>query len=788
VVTLALGIGANVAVFSVMNAVLLNPRGVPHPQRLVTERVTYQKLGLINIGVSAPDFGDMASGNDVVSSASAMRMASYNLSGGGVTPERLVGAKVTWRWFDVFEAKPILGRVFRAEEDMPEATHEVVLSYGTWTRRFGADAAIVGRSIELNRESYQVVGVMGKDFGWPNQAEIWEPLGLPPARFHDNANYRYNENMFAVARLRDGATVEQANAFVRMKSQQQIVSEGPKSFGQSAGWGMTVMPLVEFAAGEMRRPLMILLAAVGTVLLIACANIAGLQLARASGRQREIAVRIALGAGRANLVRIALVESVVLAAGGLALGLLIAKASIPLLLLLAPEALSQTLVISTGGPVFWYIVSASVVCALLCGAAPAWQMTHLRWFQALQEGGRSDTTSPARQRLRSTLVVMEVALAMLLIAGAGLLVRSLNAVEHLELGFDPGGLLSASLSLPAQSYDTDPKQAAFYSQLEDRLKDIPGAESAALVSALPFSNAGGSASFSIVGRVLPPNDPGPHGNIRAVSPGYFATMRTPVARGRIFTPEDRAGSQPVALIDDTLAARYWPGADPIGQQITFGGNSPKMTIIGIVHHARTAALESDAGEGFYYMPLAQQPDKDAGILLRTNGLSAASLRQPLEAAVHAIDSNQPIYDVKTMEQRVDDSLVGRRFLVILLAIFAGLALLLAALGLYGVVSYSVSMRSREMGVRMALGAQRGDVLRLILGQGLRLAVAGVALGVLLTFACGRAFGSLLYQVKPWNPATLSVAALLLAGTVLLASYLPARRAAHLDPMKTIRDE
>jgi predicted permease len=788
VLTLALGIGANVAVFSVMNAVLLNPRGVPHPQRLITERVTYQKIGLINIGVSAPDFGDLASGNDVVSSAAAMRMASYNLSGDGTTPERLIGAMVTWQWFNVFEAKPVLGRVFRPEEDMPEANREVVLSYGAWTRRFGADPSIVGRTIQLNRQSYQVVGVMGKEFGWPNQAEIWVPLGLPPGRFHDNQGYRYNENMFAIARLRDGATVEQASAFLRTKNQQEIASEGQHSFGETAGWGMFAMPLVDFAAGEMRRPLMILLAAVGTVLLIACANIAGLQLARASGRHREIAVRIALGAGRGNLVRHALVESVLLSAGGFVLGLIVAKLTIPLLLMLAPDSLAQNLTITLGGPVFWYIAAASIVCAILCGAAPAWQMTHLPWFQALQEGGRSEATSPVRQRLRSTLVTAEIALAMLLIVGAGLLVRSLGAVERLDTGFDPQGTLSASLSLPAQTYDSDVKQAAFFSELQERVKNTPGVVSVGMVDALPFSNGGGSASFTIVGEVRAANDPGPHGNIRAVSPDYFSAMRIPLVRGRVFTPEDRIGSQPVALVDETLAARYWPGKDPIGQQIRFSSNAPTMTIVGIVKHARIAALESDTGEGFYYLSMAQQPQPEAGIVVRTSGLSPVSLRQPLEAAVHALDPSQPIYDVKTMEQRVNDSLVGRRFLVILLSIFAGLALLLAALGLYGVVSYGVSMRSRELGVRMALGAQRGDVLRLILSQGLKLALVGVGLGTFATFAFGRVFGNLLYQVKPWNPETLGTAAALLTGTVLMASYLPARRASHLDPMKSIRDE
>ncbi len=787
VMTLALGIGANIAVFSVMNAVLLNPRGVPHPQSLIAERVNYQKIGLFNIGVSAPDFADLESGNQIVSSAAAMRQTSVNLSGDGSTPERLIAAKVTWKWFDVFQAKPLLGRGFQREEDLPEANKEVVLSYGTWARRFGADPGIVGRNIQLDRESYQVIGVMNKDFGWPNQAEIWVPLGLPPNNFHDNQNYRYNENMFAVARLQDGATVEQAAAYLRTKAQQEIAAEGAHSFGQSAGWGMAVMPLVEFAAGEMRRPLLILLGAVGTVLLIACANIAGLQLARASGRQREISVRIALGASRTNLVRSALIESCLLAVAGLALGVAVAKLSIPLLLMLAPASLSQNLTITLTGPVFAYIAIAASLSALVCGAAPAWQMTHMHWFQALQEGGRSETTSGARQRFRSALVVTEIALAMLLLVAAGLLMRSLRAVEQLDTGFDASHLLTANLSLPARTYDTDPKQAAFYDALEQQLRNIPGVTHAGLVDALPFSGDGGSASFAIEGQARLANDPGPHGNLRLVSPDYFQTLGIGLVHGRFFTAQDRAGSQAVVLVDETLAARYWPGQDPVGHQIRYDKKLPPALIVGLVKHVRTAPLEADTGEGFYYFPLAQQPSMGSGIVIRTNG-QPAGFQRALDSAIHSLDAAQPIYDVKTMEQRVDDSVAGRKFLVILLSVFSGLALLLAALGLYGVVSYGVSVRSRELGVRIALGAQRMDVLKLILSQGGKLALAGIAIGSVSTFAVGRLFGNLLYQVKPWNPETLAAAATLLAATVLLASYLPARRAARLDPMQTIREE
>lgn len=787
VLTLALGIGANVAVFSVMNAVLLNPQGIPKPKNLVTGRVSYQKMDLLNIGMSAPDFADLAS-SELVTSAAAMQTSSFNLSGSGAAPERLVAANVTWKWFDVFEVKPMLGRVFRPEEDMPKANHEAVLSYGTWLRRFGGDAGIVGKTIQLNQQSYQVVGVMGKEFNWPNLAEIWVPLGLAPATFHDNENFRYNENFFTIAHLRDGATPAQVNTYLRTKGDQNIAGEGGKSFGQASGWGMFVLPLVEFTAGDMGRALFILLIAVCTVLLIACANIAGLQLARASARQREISVRIALGARRADLIRQAMIESFLLSMLGVGFGILLAKSAIPLLLLLAPQTITQNLAIRLGGPVFWYTALAGVLCVFLCGAGPAWQMTHVRWFQSLQEGGRSESTSASRQRLRSTLVISEIALAMLLLVVAGLLVRSLRAVERLETGFDSQGILSAGLTLSKETYETDAKQAAFYSAVEQSLKNIPGVTSAAVVDALPFSNQGGSASFVIQGQVRDANDPGPHGNLRAISPDYFNTLRVPLLRGRLFTADDRQGSQPVVMIDDTLAKRYWPNVDPLGKQMGFGGKSPLMTIVGVVKHSRSAALEADTGEGFYFLPFAQNPQPSAGLMIRSNGMEPDSLKSAMENAVHAVNPDQPIYDVKTMDLRVNESLAGRRFLVILLSIFAALALLLSALGLYGVVSYSVRLRSRELGVRMALGAQRADVMRLVLGQGLRLAVIGVTLGMLATFACSRVILSFLYHVKPWNPATLALSGVLLSGTVLLASYLPARRASLLDPMKTIREE
>jgi len=786
VLTLALGIGANVAVFSVMNAVLLNPSGIPHPARVVALRVRYSIADLKNIAMSSPDFGDAAAGKNIFSSTAVLSSGDFNYSD-GAQPQRLVGAHVSWQWFNVFQARPILGRIFRPEEDQPGANHEAVLSYKAWKDRFGGDPGIVGRSLTLNAQQYRVIGVMGPDFNWPNNAEVWVPLGLPPAQYQDQ-HYRYNEYLFAVARLKPGVTLQQANAYLAMKTQENIASEGSDSFGKSAGWGMFCEPLIELVSGPLQRPLTVLMIAVGIILLIACANIAGLQLARLSAKQKEISIQIALGASRARLIQQAFIESLLLAAGGVALGLAMANALIPLLLLAAPPSLIENISVQIHGPVLAFVAGVGVLCAILCGTVPAWQMTRVHWFQTLQEGGRSDTAGKSRQRLRSSLVVSEIALAMLLLVGAGLLIRSLQQLERVETGFDPHGLMSAALTLPSTTYKTDAQKAAFATAMEEQLKNIPGVSDAALVDALPFTGNGGSGSFELEGHPIGPDNPGAHGNIRYVSPDYFATLRIPQVQGRIFTSDDRLNTVPVAVVDETLAKQYWPNQDPIGQHIRRGTNQPWVTIVGIVAHARASSLESDTQEGFFYQPIAQAPASDFNIVVRTRSANPASVASAMQAAARAVDPNEPIYDLKTMEQRVNESLIGRRFLVVLLAVFAGLALLLAALGLYGVIGYGVKMRTRELGIRMALGAQRGDVLRLVLGNGIRLAATGLVLGLAATFVAGRAIASLLYKVSLFNPLTLAATSLLLSATVLLASYLPARRASKLDPMTTLREE
>ncbi|HEY3929149.1 MAG TPA: ABC transporter permease [Candidatus Koribacter sp.] len=792
VITLALGIGANVAVFTVMNATLLNPSGVPHADGVVAVRAGYNYGDLANISLSAPDFEDTTEGKDFFTSSAVMNGTNFNYApADSATPELIRGAAVSWQWFDVFWARPMLGRVFRAEEDQPGAEHEVVLSYASWKKRFGGDPKVIGRKLELNQQPYEVVGVMGPDFAWPNLAELWTPLALKPSLYTD-PNSRFNEYLFAVARLRPGKTLQDANTYLEHRS--EMVRQTPGQLGdysRTAKWHEFAEPLLDFVSGKMRKPMAFLLGAVALILLISCANIAGLQLARASARQREVSIQIALGGSRARLLRGAFSESLLLSVAGVGLGLGLAKICIPLLLSLAPNGLIQNVNPQINGSVLWFVAVIGVLCALLCGMAPSWHMTHIRWFQALQEGGRSDSASPARQRTRSGLVVVEVAVAMLLLFGAGLLVRSLGALEEVETGFRPDGLITAAISLPAATYPKDEQQENFFSSLDAQLKQIPGVQSAAIVDALPFSNNGGLSSFFIEGQTVPPDQPGPHANIRSISSDYFSTLGIPLLRGRAFNSGDRANTEQVVVIDDVLARQYFGNQDPLGQHINFSGKTdpkdPWRTIVGIVHHARANSLESDTNEGFYYLPIVQVPNNTAYIAVRSSA-SLSSIAGSLRSAVHSVDPSEAIYDLKTMDERVNDSLLGRRFLVVLLSVFAGLALLLSAIGLYGVIAYSVRLRTRELGVRLALGAQRSDVLKLVLGHGMQLAVTGIVLGLLASFALGRVFQSLLYKVSIFNPVTLIGTSALLAATVLLAAYLPARRAAKLDPMRTLREE
>jgi predicted permease len=793
VLTLALGIGANTAIFSVVNTLFLHPPGVAQPDRVVVQRVRYGKLGLKNIVVSVPDYAQVRDSKQIFAATTLETDGDFNYTAGEY-PQQLHGSLVSWQWFDVFGAKPIAGRVFTAAEDQPNANREVVLSYGAWQRWFGGSADAIGRSIQLNQQPYRIVGVMGPDFHWPNpQTDLWAPLGLAPPEF--SIDHTFNENYLSVARLQPNVSFAQASAYVNILTQRVIDNPATK-FAKTSQWGMFLMPLTDYVFGDLQTPILILTGAVAFVLLIACANIAGLLLAKAAGRSKEVAVRAALGASRARLMTQALGENLALGALGILAGLIVAEVGLKALLFAAPQQMSTGLEFPLDGYVLAFTIVAGLVAVLIFGIAPAWHMSHADPYNALRESGRSSTGSRGRQRFRALLVAGELALGLVLLAGTALLLKSLSRIGDVNPGFRPHGVMTAVLSLPDSQYHTSDKQDAFFRSVVDRLSHAPEIKVAGAGSAVPFGEGNGSASFEIEGRPSPPGDPGPHGDIRLVTGGYFTALGIPLVKGRIFTDDDRKGSQAVAVIDTNLAREYWPNQDPIGQKIRNGSNSPWATIVGVVGHIRFNQLvgeESSGSEaqssskGVYYFPM-YQTQADSGFLLVKSMGNAAAADAAIRQAVRGADANLPVSDAKTMDARIAESLGPQRFATNLLAVFAGLAILLAAVGLYGLISYSVAERTNEIGIRTALGARPVDVLQMVLAQGSKLALAGAAAGIVAGLLLMRAMQSILYGVSSADPLSFAGAAVLLMFVALVACYIPARRAMRVDPMVALRYE
>ena len=785
VAALALGIGANTAIFSVVNQVLLNPAGVSNPERIVALRAKYDKLALRSIPVSVPDFADVEKSKQVFESAAVLSGGDFSYTGSGI-PERLNGANVSFQWFDVFGAKPRLGRVFQPQEDKPNANHVVVLSFPAWRRVFGQDPAVLGRVIELNQQPYRIIGVMGPEFRWPADVDLWVPLGLADALY--NPQNRFNENYDSVARLKPGVSFSQASALVQILTD-RLKNDGTRgaTYATDSAWGMFLVPFTDYVAGDTKTPMLVLLAAVGFVLLIACSNIAGLMLARASGHAREIAVRAALGAGRWRLIRQTLAESLVLALGGAVAGLALAFVGVRALLAFAPENASVALAVRIDAPVLLFTAVAAVAAAVLFGIAPAWQVSRLDRFEALKEGGRSGAAGLRRQRIRAGLVIGEVALALVLLVGAGLFLRSLASLEDVNPGFQPGGVITAGVSLPQPQYTEPAKRIAFYRAVLERLSNLPGVTSVAEGVPVPFSGNAGSASFAIEDRPAPPGDPGPHGDLGFVSPDYFTALKIPLRSGRTFTAQDQPSTETVAIVDETLARQYWPNESPIGKHIRQGQRAAWATVVGVVSHVKHSDLAGDTVKGKYYFPMFQRPAPFTTFLVRSQS-DPVALGGAIREAVRGIDPALAVANIRTLPDMVARSLSPRRFVVTLLEIFAGMALLMAVLGLYGVISYSVAQRTQEIGIRMALGAQPGEVLSLVIGQGMRLTGIGAAIGLGAALAFSRALKSQLFQVSAFDPLTFTITALVLIAAALVASYIPARRATRVDPMDALRYE
>ena len=784
VLSLALGIGANTIIFGVINKLFLHPTGIRDPEHLFAVRVKYDKLNLKSTVISAPDFQDIEESKQVFSSAAACDQESYNYVA-AQGPQRLTVAKVTRQWFEAFGARPLLGRPFRPEEDQPHANQVALLAYDSWQRLFGGDPEIVGKPMRLNHEDYRVVGVMGPEFDWPNRTQLWIPMGLAPGEFSPG-NY-FNESLFVVARTRPEVSRAQAEAFVRMLTQRVIRANPKSAFARDSGWGMFVLPFTEYGAGNLRTPMLILLGAVGFVLLIACSNLGGLLLARASARAQEFAVRVALGAQRRDLLRQALVESFILSAGGAIAGVLAAYNCAGLLFRLSPGSFASRLVVHVDGNVLLYVTLLMVLAGVFLGLMSAGEVFSQRQYAMLKDQARTVTTSRDRLRFREWLVAGQVAMALVLLVGAGLLLKSLTRLGRVETGFDPSGVMTATVQLPPDQYDTEEKQVAFYRAVQVKLAAIPGVSSVAAGEALPFTGYDPSASFSIEGRLTGPGDPGPHSGLNWITPGYYQALHIPLLKGRYFTAQDRLGTQPVVVIDENLARQYWPNQDPIGQQLRQGSNAPWATIVGVVGHVMQSALVGDSGKGVCYYPLFQQPLPQAFFIVRTNA-EPATLASSIQAAVASVDAAQPAADFKTLEQYVAESLGPQKMAALLLDIFSALALFLAALGLYGVISYTTAQRRHEIGIRMALGAQRRQVWGMVIGQGLRLALTGVLAGAVAASFLAQFLRSQLFEVSVLDPATFAVTCLILLAVALAACCIPARRATQVDPVVALRQE
>jgi len=789
VATLALGIGANTAIFSVVNAVLIRPLPYPSSERLITLWNKYPKMGLSQAAISGPDFVDRSESSRVFEQVGAVTDASLNLTGGG-DPERIRGVRVTAGLFQVLGVQPALGRAFRPEEDRPGAEPVVVVSHGLFERRFGGDRAWVGRSILLNGKNHTLVGVMPAGFAYPSpKTEMWVPLALSADQV--NPSQRGNEYLTAVARLKPGVTVAAAQTEMD-RITVKILQDSPpgmRDYLTNAGWGCVLVPLKENVVGDSGKALLVLLGAVGFVLLVACANVSGLQLARAATRQREIAIRTALGAGRWRLIRQLLTESLMLGAVGGALGVLVASWGVDLLIRIRPANLPRLEEVRLDSRVLLFSACLSILSAVISGLAPALRLSRTSPNEALKEGGRSATGGLKHLRLQRLLVVSQVALALVLLIGAGLMLRSFESLMKVDAGFEPKNVLTAYVSLPASKYPNPAARQAFFDQLVGKLGALPGVQDVAIGSLVPLAEGNWTASFFPEGREPAHGEASPLTSVRLVSPGYFRTLGVPLRRGRDFSDHDDAKSPGVVVVDDAAARRLWPGEDPIGKRITFSDSSADATwlsVVGVVGDIKDTALDREPMI-HVYRPYAQRAVLGMFVALRTAS-SPAAILPSVRRELRLLDPEQPLYAVQTMQGYVEDSLAQPRLRFILIGLFASVALLLSALGVYAVISYAVGQRIQEIGIRMALGARKSDVVRLVIGQGLPLVLLGAGIGLLAALGLTRVLGSLLYGVTAHDPGTFATVSALLVLVALAACYLPARRAAGVDPLAALRME
>ena len=789
VLTLALGIGANTAIFSAVNAVLLRPLPYRDSHQLATIEHLYPSLDL-EAPVSVPGFLDYKRKSRSFTSMAVQTGWQANLTGID-EPVRLQGQRVTGEFFTTLQVPALLGRTLQPGEDSAGHDRVAVLSYDAWRRIFGGASDIVGRSIALNGESYQVVGVMPggfRDF-FNRNAEVWAPLVFQPEQINDNN--RTTEFLNLTARMRPGVPLEQAAGELRTVAE-QLKRDYPDNYPED--WTLIVTPLSIQATGNVRPALLVLLGAVGFVLLIACANVANLLLARAATRSKEIAVRTALGATRERLLQQLLTESILVSLAGGAVGLLLAYAGVRALVAADIRNIPRADEIGIDGTVMLFTLGVSILAGVLFGLAPAVHTATPDLHGALKEGGRGTTADRGSHALRRSLVVTEVALALTLLTGAGLLLKSFARLQQVDPGFDPANLLTFNVALPQIRYPSDTAQTAFFDQVIPAIARIPGVVAAGGTSVLPFGGSWSTGSFEIEGYQPPENQPGPWGDIRVVSPSFFETLRIPLLRGRYLTDEDRANTRDVAVIDQEFVRRYWPNENPIGKRFTFGPpdgvtdttQNEWIEVVGVVGHTAHEGLDAEPRIQLY-LSYRQTAIGSMQVAVRTQGNPDRYVNLARDA-VRSVDPDQPISNAAQMEELLSRSVGQRRLSMMLLSLFSGIALVLASIGIYGVMSYSVTQRSRELGVRIALGADRTDVLRLVLKQGMGLALLGIGIGLAAALALTRLIESQLYGVTATDPATFALVAGVLAATALLANLIPAIRATRLDPAVVLREE
>jgi putative ABC transport system permease protein len=768
VLTLALGIGANTAIFSVVNGVLLRPLPYPAPERLVAVWGFHPEIG--QESASLPDFRDWREGATSFESLAAYAPTFFNLTGDG-EPERVSALRVTANFFQTLGVSPVRGRAFEQGEDLRGSNTVAVVSHGFWKRRLGANPAVLGQTLTLNGVPHTLVGIAPEDFRFHAEAEVWAPLET------NSEAGRRSDFLRVIGRLAPGATLESAQTELRAVAS-RLSQQYPDT---NARWTVELVALREQLVGDSRPALLVFMGAVALVLLIACANVANLLLARAARRQREVAVRAALGASRWRLIRQMLTESMLMALLGGVLGLVLATWGIDVLRASRLSLVPSYVELGIDGWVLSFTLGLSLLTGVLFGLAPALRLPGGNLDSTLRAGARGMTGVTG---LRQLLVLAEVAVALVLLVGAALLLRSFDQLQRVEAGFESEGVLTLRLQLPQVKYPEDPGVVNFYQQLSERVEAMPGVRAAGLTTTVPLAAGAPVNSFSIEGRTPEPNAI-EDAEIFTVSPGYFAALSIPLRSGRLFGSQDGPAAQRVALINEAMARRYFPGRDPLGARISLN-DQDWFTVVGVVGNVRNKTLQQEPPAQLY-LPLAQQARRAMFLAVRTTG-EPLSLVGNVRREVSALDPDLPLADVATMEQRLGNAVAKPRVNVLLLGGFAAVALLLAGIGIYGVISQMVAQRTREIGIRMALGARPGDVLRLMIFQGMTPALVGIVLGLTAAWASSRLLASLLYGVSATDPVSFLVVPLFLAGVAFLAAWLPARRATRVDPTEALRQE